>query len=57
MKDNKEFIKKLIDHNTEGFRKIAHSKFRGSAQEQYLQAQREVLFKKLWEIEDTLDNA
>jgi tRNA U34 5-carboxymethylaminomethyl modifying GTPase MnmE/TrmE len=57
MKDNKEFIKKLIDHNTEGFRKIAHSKFRGSAQEQYLQAQREVLFKKLWKIEDTLDNA
>jgi hypothetical protein len=57
MKDRKEFIQKLIDHNTEGFRKIAHSKFRGSAQEQYLQAQREVLFKELWKIEDALNNA
>jgi hypothetical protein len=57
MKDRKEFIQKLIDHNTEGFRKIAHSDHKNSPQEQYLKAQRQVLFNKLWKIEDALNNA
>ena len=41
-----------IANNTESFRKIAHSKYKSSQQEQDLQAQREVLFKELWELED-----
>jgi hypothetical protein len=57
MLDKTELIKKMIKHNTEGFRKIAHSNHKGSPQEQYLKAQRKVLFEKLWEIEDSLNNA
>jgi hypothetical protein len=57
MLDKTELIKKMIEHNTEGFRKIAHSNHKGSPQEQYLKAQRKVLFEKLWEIEDSLNNA
>lgn len=51
IKDRKEIIQKMIDHNTEGFRKIAHSDHKGTPQEQYLQAQRKVLFEKLSELE------
>jgi hypothetical protein len=51
-KERKEFIQKMIDHNTEGFCKIAHSDHNDSPQEQYLKAQRKVLFNKLWELED-----
>ena len=57
MKDRKELIQKMIDNNTEGFRKIAHSDYKNSPQEEYLKAQREVLFKELWKIEDALNNA
>jgi hypothetical protein len=57
IKDRREIIQKMIDHNTEGFRKIAHSDHKNSPQEQYLQAQRKVLFEKLWEIEDSFNNA
>lgn len=51
VKDNKAFIEKMIEFNTEGFRKIAHSDHKGSPQEQYLQAQRKVLFEQLRELE------
>ena len=57
IKDRKEIIQKMIDHNTKGFHKIAHSDNKNSPQEQYLQAQRKVLFEKLREIEDSLNNA
>ena len=52
MKDRKELIQKMIDHNTEGFRKIAHSDYKNSPQEEYLKAQRHSLFEQLWELED-----
>jgi hypothetical protein len=57
MKHNKAFIEKMIEFNTEGFYKIAHSENKNSPQEQYLQAQREVLFKELQKIEDSFNNA
>jgi hypothetical protein len=57
MKDRKEFIQKMIDRNTKDFRKICHSDHKNSPQEQYLKAQREVLFNRLWKIEDALNNA
>jgi hypothetical protein len=52
IKHRKEIIQKMIDHNAEGFRKIAHSDHKGSRQEQDLQAQRQNLFEQLWELED-----